>query len=635
MATHLSEKHEEVHPQGTLYTIGKIAGKNGPMLVAVAQIGMGGLSAATETERAISYLQPQLSLFVGIAGGMKDVQIGDVVIADKVYAYEVGKVTQTRTTRTSSGQRVPGQAIFEPRPNRWHPSHMLEQRARHEALGNGWLSHLPVDHPDHSPRVHIGSLAAGEKVLAAQNSDLYRFLKATYGDALAVEMEGHGFMQALQSNHDIHGLVIRGISDRIVGKKVADKSGSQQRAACNAAAFVIQLLSQIILPTRPVFPLTSISSLLNLPFPRNPYFTGREFELQVLHTRLTQQQSVAIGQTSAISGLGGIGKTRLAIEYAYRHHSEYQQVFWAQADSVESLVSSYSEIARLLNLPEKDSQEQDSITQAIKRWLQYQSGWLLILDNVDSPELLPAFLPPTVGGHLLITTRVADLSSHLANLAPPLSVESFTDEQGALLLLHRSGLLAIDVPFHQADGSTQMRAIAIAHELGGLPLAIDQAGAYLAATGCGLVTYQQIYRDRRSELLKERRNPDHPEPVATTWEISFRKVEQNNPAAADLLRFCSFLAPEAIPEELITKGVSDLGPVLAAVVVDPFLFNAAIENLLAYSLIRRDPHARTLTVHRLVQAVIRDSMNIHMQQLWIERAINVISSEYSLDSDPS
>jgi hypothetical protein len=180
-----------------------------------------------------------------------------------------------------------------------------------------------------------------------------------------------------------------------------------------------------------------------------------------------------------------------------------------------------------------------------------------------------------------------------------------------------------------------MRAIAIAHELGGLPLAIDQAGAYLAATGCGLVTYQQIYRDRRSELLKERRNPDHPEPVATTWEISFRKVEQNNPAAADLLRFCSFLAPEAIPEELITKGVSDLGPVLAAVVVDPFLFNAAIENLLAYSLIRRDPHARTLTVHRLVQAVIRDSMNIHMQQLWIERAINVISSEYSLDSDPS
>src|SRR5207247_569945 len=133
------------------------------------------------------------------------------------------------------------------------------------------------------------------------------------------------------------------------------------------------------------------------------------------------------------------------------HHDTYQYVFWARAESIEALNTSYSELARLLNLPEKDAEEQEKVIQAVKHWLQRQRGWLLILDNADSPALLPDFLPPTVGGHLLITTRAAEMSTHLGGLAHPLVMDTFSNEQGALFLLHRSGLLALNAPLDQAE----------------------------------------------------------------------------------------------------------------------------------------------------------------------------------------
>jgi tetratricopeptide (TPR) repeat protein len=301
-------------------------------------------------------------------------------------------------------------------------------------------------------------------------------------------------------------------------------------------------------------------------------------------------------------------------------------VLWARAQSVEALTSSFAEIAHLLDLLEKDAQEQAIITQAVKRWLQRQRGWLLILDNADSPALLLDFLPPTVGGHLLITTRAADASAHIAGLAHPLVVETFSGEQGALFLLHRSDLLALDATLAQAETHTRQLALDIAHELGGLPLALDQAGAYLKATGSSLTTYQQIYQQRRGQLLKERRGADHPEPVATTWNISFRNVEQQNPAAADLLRLCAFLAPDAIPEVILTKGAEALGLALAPLAAEAYKLNEAIEALCAYSLITRDPHKQILTVHRLVQAVLRDTMKEQEQLRWITFIIDAVDA---------
>src|SRR5258708_39675576 len=105
-------------------------------------------------------------------------------------------------------------------------------------------------------------------------------------------------------------------------------------------------------------------------------------------------------------------------------------------------------------------------------------------------------------------------------MAHPLVVDTFSDEQGAPFLLHRSGLLALNAPLDQAEANVRQLAFSIAHELGGLPLALDQAGAYLKVTGCSLATYQRIYQQRRAQLLNEHRNADHPESVATTWNLS-------------------------------------------------------------------------------------------------------------------
>ena len=166
--------------------------------------------------------------------------------------------------------------------------------------------------------------------------------------------------------------------------------------------------------------------------------------LAQLHTQLESGQTAALSQ--AISGLGGVGKTQLAVEYAYRFHQDYQAVLWAHAESTESLISSYTEMATLLNLPVKDVQEQTMIMQAVKRWLQNHRDWLLILDNADELDLLSAFLPPRLGGHVIITTRAAAPG----RFARRLLVETFSPAQGTLFVLRRAGLLPFDTDASQA-----------------------------------------------------------------------------------------------------------------------------------------------------------------------------------------
>jgi hypothetical protein len=153
-------------------------------------------------------------------------------------------------------------------------------------------------------------------------------------------------------------------------------------------------------------------------------------------------------------------------------------------------------------------------------------------------------------------------------------------------------------------------AQAIVEVVGGLPLALDQAGAYIEETGCSLSDYLKFYQSRRNRLLRMRgeNTTGHPEPVATTWSLAFEKVERANPVAADLLRLCAFLHPDEIPEVLIGQGTSELGPVLQSVVEDAFELNEAIGELRKYSLVKRDPEKKILNIHRLVQAVVKDGM---------------------------
>jgi hypothetical protein len=162
----------------------------------------------------------------------------------------------------------------------------------------------------------------------------------------------------------------------------------------------------------------------------------------------------------------------------------------------------------------------------------------------------------------------------------------------------------------------------ICEELGGLPLALDQAGAYIEEVQCSLSDYQQRYQTRGSLLLQRRGGLalDHPEPVATTWSLSFEKVEQRSPVAAELLRLCTFLHPDAIPIELIMQSADSLGLSRVSATEYDAVLDEAIATLGAYSLLRRDSSKRTLSIHRLVQAVLQERMMALERAQWQRKA---------------
>ena len=364
------------------------------------------------------------------------------------------------------------------------------------------------------------------------------------------------------------------------------------------------------------------------PHQRSAFFTGREQILTQLAEALQTGKTTALCQPQAISGLGGIGKTQIAVEYAYQHRQDYKVVMWARADSREALISGYVEIASMLNLPQKEEQDQLLIVNAVMQWLKTGTAWLLILDNADDLKIVRDFLPSPAGGHILLTTR----AHAMGGLAQRIEVEKLDADTGALLLLRRAALITQDSPLEAALPEDMALARALTQELGGLPLALDQAGAYIEETSCSLAKYQMLYRKDRSRLLNKRRGlvDDHPDPVATTWSLAFQKVEQQNAVAADLLRFCAFLAPDAIPEEIIVTGAEPLGPLLQSLAFDSFLLDEAIETLRAYSLLRRDGTNETLSIHRLVQAVIRDAMEDKIRHIWIERTVRAIEAALPL-----
>ncbi len=381
------------------------------------------------------------------------------------------------------------------------------------------------------------------------------------------------------------------------------------------------------LPTLPVVKEAELAPVWKVPYRQNPFFTDRENILQQLRDMFTKEGTASVKRPVVLSGLGGIGKTQIVVEYAYRYRQDYHVVLWAKADSSEVLASELASFASLLNLPGKREQDQQYAVDAVKRWLEVHSNWLLILDNIEDLKMVYEYLPAEPRGHILLTTR----TQVVGGIAQRLDIEKLAVEDGALLLLRRAGLLTTTAAvLESASEHDRMQARTIAEVLGGLPLAIDQAGAYIEETGASLQGYLDLYASRRTHLLKERGGlvSDHPESVTTTLSISFEKVEHVNPAAAELLRFLAFLHPDAIPDELLKFGASQSGPILRAVANDALELNRAIGELRKYSLVRRNSDGAMLTIHRLVQAVLKDDMDEQTQRQWAESAVRAVNQSF-------
>jgi tetratricopeptide (TPR) repeat protein/transcriptional regulator with XRE-family HTH domain len=377
------------------------------------------------------------------------------------------------------------------------------------------------------------------------------------------------------------------------------------------------------------------SALWTIPYRRNPYFTGRDELLQLLDQHLSEAMQeepmitrrAALTQPQAIKGLGGIGKTQIAVEYAYRacERGQYTHTLWINASSKEAVMTSFAALAELLpEFPAKNETDQQKLLKAIKRWLeQCKQRWLLIFDNADDLSLLQEYLPQSGNGSILVTTR----ASAVGSLAVSIDVEKMGFIEGTHLLLRRAQRFA------QASDEEVNEAGNIVVALDHFPLALEQAGAYIEEIGCNFGNYLQLYQNHRKALLARRgaQATNYPDSVATTWSLSFQKVEQANPAAAELLRLCAFLAPDHIPEELLKDGAQHWPPMLQQAVSDPFTFDQMLEALLTFSLVKRLAENHFLSIHRLVQIVQMDTMSQEEHRQWAERVVLAVNAMFPLD----
>src|SRR5262245_18781783 len=359
--------------------------------------------------------------------------------------------------------------------------------------------------------------------------------------------------------------------------------------------------------------------VFSVPFVRNRYFVGREEILDRLFTNFNYG-----GETvQALSGLGGIGKTQTALEYAYRHRADYSVVVWAKAHSRETLVIDFAAIAKLLGLPERDAEDQNLIVGSVMRWLSNNEGWLLILDNADNIAMVREFIPSSETGHVLLTTRAQNTRpTALCNVLD--KMEPF---EGVTFLLTR---LKENWTLVSASKGELGQAETLSKVMGGLPLALDQAAAFIEEIPSTIEEYLQLYNSERAKLLAHRGElaEHHPDSVTVTFLLAFKRVAEINPAAADLLRFCAFLDADAIPEEVFTEG-GVWSELWNSVTTGSLDFTETIKEAGRYSLIRRNTKASTLTIHRLVQAVLKDEMGYEEQCLWSGRAIRALNQLFA------
>ncbi|AKB25346.1 hypothetical protein MSMTP_1877 [Methanosarcina sp. MTP4] len=363
----------------------------------------------------------------------------------------------------------------------------------------------------------------------------------------------------------------------------------------------------------------------NIPHLRNPRFTGREDKLKQIHEALISNNAVALSQPVAVCGLGGIGKTQTAIEYTYRYRDEYGFIFWVKADSTDSIISDYVGIAKSLNLPVKNDSDQNTIVAAVLNWFRTNEDWLLIIDNADDPSFVKDFLPPSPKGHILLTSRARVFDA--LGITSLVEMEEMYPDEAKNFLLKRTARVDPD----QQEIEALEKLI---HELGYLPLALEQAGAYIYANNSSFKDYLISYKKRGLKLLEKSLidKSKYPESISTTWLMNFDEVKKNSEVSADILFASAFLNPHKIPAEIFCKGAEKLGSLISAefsdVDTDPLVFDEVLKPLWQYSLIDRDAGCHTYDIHRLVQAVLRDGMKNDEQYLWAERVIKAVNCAF-------
>jgi cellulose biosynthesis protein BcsQ len=351
-----------------------------------------------------------------------------------------------------------------------------------------------------------------------------------------------------------------------------------------------------VIDGEPRFP-RAVPEIWSIP-PRNADFTGRGAGLEQLRDNLMAGgRAVVVAQ--ALYGLGGVGKTQLALEYAYRFQADYDLAWWVPAERTDQIVSSLAELAGRLgiSISENVTEAAKAAVDSLRRG-RSSTRWLLIFDNAEDPKELEPFLPAG-GGHVLITSR----NQTWSHMAEPLEIDVFRRQESIThLLLHVPNLAEED-------------AFNVAAELGDLPLAIEQAGAWLEQTGMQAAEYLEQLHTQAPRVLAMGEVANYPQSVITAWNLSIDRLQGRSPAAARMLQLCAFFSPGPISMALLYSDemVTSLLPFDDSL-SEKLVLGRVIREISRLALIKVDQGNNSIQIHRLVQAVIRSQLTEEEQE---------------------
>ncbi|KAH8654542.1 hypothetical protein BGZ60DRAFT_568352 [Tricladium varicosporioides] len=662
---------DEIHPRlkkensdDNEYTLGRIGVHN--VVIACLPVGALGNGPASIVASHMQRSFPiKFGLMVGVGGGVwskgSDIRLGDVVVSQPtgthggVVQWDFGKIGKGGIfQRTGSLDKPPPVLLHalqklkmfditdginledslslmvqnKPRMGQTYRyqgdeyDRLFEATYDHEGdeACDGCDPTLIVPRParkDPAPRIHYGNIASGNEVM---KYGTMRDQIAKEEGVICFEMEAAGLMDNFRC------LVIRGICDYADSHK---NKIWQPYAAATAAAFTRVLLGfigeqEVIKTPVPFKPLRV------LPFGRNKDFVGRQFHLNRLITILYTEETQEDCQRVALVGLGGVGKTQIALECAFQLQSISPtcSVFWVRASDRTSFDNAFREIGQQLKIPGLEDDKAD-VKQLVKTRLSQESTgkWLMIIDNADNFEIfyhhdqdsessaLSEYLPSSALGAILFTTRDREAATRYAS-SNVINIDEMDDRESRELLqrsLQKKQLI------NDKRGTTKLLEWLV-----NLPLAIMQAAAYLNAKGSTIAEYLRIYEESSDNVIKllskdfedVRRYPDVKNPVATTWLISFQQIQDRDPLAADYMAFMSCIKEQDIPRDLLPPA-------------SEFDKSEALGALKAFGFIKERVNGTSYDIHRLVYTAMQNWLILKNKwRSWNEKSLRQISKSF-------